>query len=90
MEPKKPRKTIEEQEQAIQEKLSRLEQKKKRLATIKDKQRTRRLILLGTLLEKSLTDAPKNKLHFARMAEGMYAKRPSDLDILKAYLGSVE
>lgn len=67
-----------------------LEQQKKRLASIKDKKRTRCLILMGTLLEKSLEKAPQNKPHFSKMAESMYAKRPSDLAILKEYLGSDE
>lgn len=45
---------------------------------------------MGTLLEKSLEKAPQNKPHFSKMAESMYAKRPSDLAIIKEYLGSDE
>ena len=67
-----------------------LEQQKKRLTVIRDKQRTRRLILLGTLLEKSLEKSPQNKGHFLKMADDMYAKRPTDLAIIKEYLGPSE
>ncbi len=89
MEPKKrQKKSLEEQEAILLRRMEILEQQKKRLVSMKDKKRTKRLILLGTLLEKSLEKAPQNKAHFSKMAESIYAKRPSDLAILREYLGS--
>lgn len=76
------KKSIEQQEQEIRARILALEAKKKALAAKKDARRTKRLILLGVLLENSLIKTPKNKPFFRQMAQALYGNRPSDLKIL--------
>ena len=83
---KRQKKSIEEQEQILQERLRILEAKKKQLAAIKDKRRTRRLILLGALFENILSDPGKNRGYYATRAKELYAKRPADLTIVLEFL----
>ena len=80
----KKRKSIGEQEKALQERINALEEKKKHLAAIVDKRRTRRLILIGALIEKiySEPDREKGRAYCATRAKEMYGKRPADLALV--------
>lgn len=78
----KKTKSLEEQEQALQSKIIALEAKKKALAKKRDARRTKTLILLGTVMERTLSESSKNHDYYMEKAKQMYHKRPTDLAIL--------
>ena len=78
------RKSIEDQEKALLKRIMVLEEKKKRLTAIKDKRRTRRLILIGALVENIVAGLGRDQIraNYAVRAQEMYGKRPADLALV--------
>ncbi|MDL2216598.1 hypothetical protein LJB81_02550 [Desulfovibrio sp. OttesenSCG-928-M14] len=81
--------SIEAQIQAIHDKIQALEVKKQALQKKRDTRRTRRLILLGTIMEKVLPLEIENIPDLINIAQKLYEKRPSDLAVLLEYFQSV-
>jgi len=66
------------------DRLRNLEAKKKQLYAMKDKRRTRRMILIGAMVENSLSWPDNENLqdYYADLAKKMYAKKPADLALV--------